>query len=802
MPYLGEIPTLKKLSLHFPPKGIWSKIRSIWRVWGMTHDIQQDGINIFHGLSNELPLNIGTPQQRETKLGEDRCKYLVTIHDLIFIHTPQYYHWIDRKIYNYKFRRACQCADRVIAVSEYTKQEIMHYYHTPEEKIDVVYQGCDPVFAQDIESSKQEEVKQKYQLPDQYVLYVGSIEERKNLMLVAKAMAEINQMAKANEEKCNIAKIHVVAVGRRTPYVDEIQAYLKEKAQLQSQRDCYKKERDEERESHSQTKKELAKAKEEITKLQESKEAKELSEQANVDLHSVVLVLQRRLFKTNSDASSYMKGEVEFDERRMNDMEFTDVVDEANKLASGIIEEVDQTPVDTGKEPKLPKSDKRKEKKDKEDKPKRRRNVFSIKVLDSMGIDTSNLPAGFKLIHRKNKITGEDVWIVRMYDCYAPLAGCIEYEIGRFNVPGHDPMCSKHPDHIVGKNPLLPSFARFYLDMKIHYNVSENRILEMLRDMEAFMPQSSLNKWMHEIMKCLRERLQDLMLEVIKSSIYTNNDETRILVRNLLEDKPDKYKVEYIHAALSLEKKLVVMLYGEGSRSHTIPEEQIFEHSNIKYFTADRAKLYDTVVKSIEEKYGVKITRTACWFHARHYFVDAFIADHRVRPIIKLMNYLFYIERVADEKGKTGEARLKFRLKYSRFVVQSIMKALQRMKDEKDVKKYGKMVMRAVNYVLDDKEAFQVFLTNGDVEIHNIAIERCFRHIAMGRRNWGKAGSHEAAENLAFMYSLYESCKMNNLNFGRYIEDILTRMKDGDKDYKSMLPCYYVEKSDEVKECA
>lgn len=52
------------------------------------------------------------------------------------------------------------------------------------------------------------------------------------------------------------------------------------------------------------------------------------------------------------------------------------------------------------------------------------------------------------------------------------------------------------------------------------------------------------------------------------------------------------------------------------------------------------------------------------------------------------------------------------------------------------------------------------------------------------------------------MYSLYESCKMNKLNFGRYIEDILTRMKDGDKDYKSILPCYDVGKSDEVKECA
>ncbi len=567
-------------------------------------------------------------------------------------------------------------------------------------------------------------------------------------------------------------------------------------------RDDYKAKYEQECDSHVKTKEELKALREENAKLQNAKEAKELSEQANVDLHSVVQVLQHRLFKTNSDATAYMKGEVEFDERRMNDMEFKDVVEEADKLVKELNEEVDKTPVDPGKEPELPKSDKKKEKKDKEDKPKRRRNVFSIKVLDSMGIDTSNLPAGFKLIHRKDKDTGEDVWTVRMYDCYAPLAGCIEYEIGRFNVPGHDPMCSKHPDHIVGKNPLLPSFARFYLDMKIHYNVSENRILEMLKDMEAFMPQSSLNKWIHEVMQCLRERLQDLMIEVIKSSSYTHNDETRILVRNLMEDKPDKYKVEYIHAALSLEKKLVVMLYGAGSRSHTIPEEQIFEQSNIRYFTADRAKLYETVVKDLEEKYGVEITRTACWFHARHYFVDAFIADHRVRTIIKLMNYLFYIERVANEKGKTGAKRLAFRLRYSRPVVQSIMKALQRMKDEKDVKKYGKMVMRAVNYVLDDKEAFQVFLTNGDVEIHNIAIERCFRHIAMGRRNWGKAGSHGAAENLAFMYSLYESCKMNNLNFGRYIEDILTRMKDGDKDYRAMLPCYYVEKSDEVKECA
>ena len=229
MPYISEIPTLTSLHLHFPPKGLWSKLRSIWRVWGITHDIRQDGIDLFHGLSNELPLNIGTPMQRKEKWGENRCKYVVTIHDLIFIHTPQYYHWIDRQIYNYKFRRACQCADRVIAVSEYTKQEIMRYYHTPEEKIDVMYQGCDPVFAKDIDSNKLQEVSKKYQLPDKFVLYVGSIEERKNLMLVARAMATIKDKG-----------IHVVAVGRRTPYVDQIEGYLKEQGMEQMFHFCHK----------------------------------------------------------------------------------------------------------------------------------------------------------------------------------------------------------------------------------------------------------------------------------------------------------------------------------------------------------------------------------------------------------------------------------------------------------------------------------------------------------------------------------------------------------------------------------
>ena len=105
---------------------------------------------------------------------------------------------------------------------------------------------------------------------------------------------------------------------------------------------------------------------------------------------------------------------------------------------------------------------------------------------------------------------------------------------------------------------------------------------------------------------------------------------------------------------------------------------------------------------------------------------------------------------------------------------------------------YGQMVHRAVDYILDDEDAFRTFLSDGRIDMHNIAIERCFRHIAMGRRNWLQAGSHFSAQNLAFMFGLLESCKLNKVNFGEYIEDILTRILCGEEVDASFLPCDYV----------
>lgn len=196
----------QQLQLSYPTTSSWKKLSPLWRVWGVTRQLEKEKIDIFHGLSNELPLNIH----------QSEVKSIVTIHDLIFLRYPQYYHSIDRKIYTYKFRKACENADKIIAISECTKHDIIEFFRIPADKIEVVYQGCDPSFIHPVAEEKKREVRAKYQLPDHYILNVGSIEERKNALSAVQALMMLPE------------QIHLVIVGRHTEYTDKVEHFIKE----------------------------------------------------------------------------------------------------------------------------------------------------------------------------------------------------------------------------------------------------------------------------------------------------------------------------------------------------------------------------------------------------------------------------------------------------------------------------------------------------------------------------------------------------------------------------------------------
>ncbi len=189
----------------YPHTSFWRRCQSLWRIWGVTRAIAQQRIDLFHGLSNELPLNI-----RRAK----HTRSIVTIHDLIFMRYPRYYRFFDRMIYRYKFRKACRNADRIIAVSHCTKRDIIDYWGIPSDKIDVVYQGCADDFKRPVSEKLLRSVREKYELPEQFILYVGSIEERKNLLLAVRALRRLNRPVK------------LVAIGKRTAYTQRVEQYI------------------------------------------------------------------------------------------------------------------------------------------------------------------------------------------------------------------------------------------------------------------------------------------------------------------------------------------------------------------------------------------------------------------------------------------------------------------------------------------------------------------------------------------------------------------------------------------------
>ena len=175
-----------------------SLFASLWRSRGIVKDLQRDGVQLYHGLSGELPVGI-------RKSG---IKSVVTIHDLIFLRHPEYYHRLDTKIYAWKFRQALCEANHIIAISECTKRDIMEYGHIDESRISVIYQSYAPRFSVECRTLNSK-------LPQRYILSVGSIEARKNILLAVKALPYLPE------------DINLVIVGRHTKYTDQVIDYAK-----------------------------------------------------------------------------------------------------------------------------------------------------------------------------------------------------------------------------------------------------------------------------------------------------------------------------------------------------------------------------------------------------------------------------------------------------------------------------------------------------------------------------------------------------------------------------------------------
>ncbi len=197
-PLLEEHPGV---SLVEPDRAIDRRFGALWRTFDITTQLASMGADVYHGLSNELPLNIRRLSSTAS---------VVTIHDLIWRRCPKDYKAVDRAIYDYKYRHSALNATRIIAISRRTRDDLVEDYGIDPAKIDVIYQGVDASFAPAGEYACID-ARRRYGLPERYIIGVGTIQPRKNQALAVRALAALD------------SDIHLALVGRRTPYARQVE---------------------------------------------------------------------------------------------------------------------------------------------------------------------------------------------------------------------------------------------------------------------------------------------------------------------------------------------------------------------------------------------------------------------------------------------------------------------------------------------------------------------------------------------------------------------------------------------------
>lgn len=190
------------------PAGLYKTFAALWRSNAVRHDLKRLNIDLYHGLSHEIPIG----------LQRTGIRSVVTMHDLIFERYPNQYKALDVAVYRKKFRYACTHADMIIAISQQTQQDLQQFYNVPAEKIKVCYQSCNTSFQQMTTNEQRNALRVKYGLPQAYFLYVGSVIERKNLLTICKALKQLE----------GSAAMPLAVIGIGGAYMQQVKQYLQE----------------------------------------------------------------------------------------------------------------------------------------------------------------------------------------------------------------------------------------------------------------------------------------------------------------------------------------------------------------------------------------------------------------------------------------------------------------------------------------------------------------------------------------------------------------------------------------------
>lgn len=308
-----------------------------------------------------------------------------------------------------------------------------------------------------------------------------------------------------------------------------------------------------------------------------------------------------------------------------------------------------------------------------------------------------------------------------------------------------------------------PSLLAYLFISKFVDHLPFYRLVQMFKRSGIQLSESTISGWFKAVCKLLEPLYEELKAQILASE-YLMGDETTLPVQS--SQKPGATHTGYMWVYRSVEK-LVIFDY-QKNRSGQAPATLLADYKGT--LQCDGYAGYE------QFEHHPNITLIGCMAHARRYFEKAMDNDReRASHVLTEIQKLYTIERCARENEILGEQLAEKRQKEAIPILESLHEWMQEHYTQVAPKS---SIGKAIAYSLRLWDRLIRYTENGTWNIDNNLVENSIRPVALGRKNYLFAGSQEAAQRIAMMYSFFGSCKMNNVDPQAWLTDVLAKIPD------------------------
>lgn len=339
---------------------------------------------------------------------------------------------------------------------------------------------------------------------------------------------------------------------------------------------------------------------------------------------------------------------------------------------------------------------------------------------------------------------------------------------------------------IAGNGLLAFLFVCKFVDHLPFYRLEQ----KFMREYQCFINRKTMGHWL-KLVCALLAPLYEVLKQKILDGIYIQGDESPIKVlaykkkwtKGKAPPKEAKRITQgYMWAYSNVELGLIVYDYQPG-RSAEGPTAMLQDFTG--YLQCDGYAVYDKIANIMEG-----IILVGCWAHLRRKFFDSLKSDAvRVNYVLSKIKAIYQIEAEMQEAGITDYDKI---VEIRAEKTKPLFDELKQWAEEESLKVVSQTpIAKAITYLQNQWHKLIAVLEDGRLKLDNNLVENKFRALALGRKNYMFAGSHEAAKRIAMMYSFFATCKAHSTNTLEWLKQTLDVIRDHPADQlEELLPGY------------